>query len=184
MMVNAISIDVEDYFHPSEVQSTAGPLDWDRLPSRVEASTGRCLDLLARHNVRGTFFVLGWVAESFRLWFEASLTPDTRSPAIATPISLCTSWAVRPSALIRCVPFRLFPTLRASPPKRLSRSQLLRHHSVALALDVLAELGFRYDSSIYPIRHDRYGIPGYARSAQRVRTSAGTLIEIRPRQCN
>ena len=62
-MLNAISIDVEDYFHPSEVQSSMAPLDWDTLPSRVEAATARCLDLLARHSVRGTFFVLGWVAE-------------------------------------------------------------------------------------------------------------------------
>lgn len=180
MMVNAISIDVEDYFHPSEVQSTAGPLDWDRLPSRVEASTGRCLDLLARHNVRGTFFVLGWVAERF--------------PALVRSIShagheiACHSYAHQLVYELGREAFRA-DTMRAvqaisdasgvAPKGYRAPSYSVTTRSL-WALDVLAELGFRYDSSIYPIRHDRYGIPGYARSVQRVRTSAGTLIEIPP----
>ncbi|MBL8290851.1 MAG: polysaccharide deacetylase family protein, partial [Bryobacterales bacterium] len=180
MMVNAISIDVEDYFHPSEVQSTAGPLDWDRLPSRVEESTGRCLDLLARHNVRGTFFVLGWVAERFPAL--------VRSIASAGHEIACHSYAHQLVYELGREAFRA-DTRRAvqtisdaagiAPKGYRAPSYSVTTRSL-WALDVLAELGFRYDSIIYPIRHDRYGIPGYARSAQPVQTSAGTLIEIPP----
>jgi len=180
MMVNAISIDVEDYFHPSEVQSTAGPLDWDRLPSRVEASTGRCLDLLARHNVRGTFFVLGWVAEKF--------------PALVRRIGgagheiACHSYAHQLVYDLGRERFRA-DTQRAvkaisdacgvAPAGYRAPSYSVTTRSF-WALEILAELGFRYDSSIYPIKHDRYGIPGFSRAAQPVQTPAGALLEIPP----
>lgn len=180
MIVNAISIDVEDYFHPSEVQSTAGPLDWDRLPSRVEASTGRCLDLLARHNTRGTFFVLGWVAEKF-----PSLV---RSIAAAGHEIACHSYAHQLVYDLGRDRFRA-DTDRAvkaiaDAAGVMPRGYRAPSYSVTTrslwALDVLAELGFRYDSSIYPVRHDRYGIPGFSRSPQSVVTGAGTLLEIPP----
>jgi polysaccharide deacetylase family protein (PEP-CTERM system associated) len=62
-MVNILTIDVEEYFHPSEAQRRVSLKNWEALPSRVEAETDRVLDLLARHNARATFFVMGWVAE-------------------------------------------------------------------------------------------------------------------------
>ena len=62
-MTNSLTIDVEEYFHPSEVQRSIPMSQWDGLPSRVEASTDAILELLDRHSTRATFFVLGWVAE-------------------------------------------------------------------------------------------------------------------------
>ena len=63
-MINALSIDVEEYFHPTEVQAfTGGPDNWIKLPSRLQQPMDRILDLLDRHNVKATFFILGWVAE-------------------------------------------------------------------------------------------------------------------------
>jgi hypothetical protein len=62
-MLNVISVDVEDYFHPSEVCHLVDPHRWDKMPSRIEAATGLVLDLFAKHRVRATFFALGWVAE-------------------------------------------------------------------------------------------------------------------------
>lgn len=59
-MVNILSVDVEEYFHPSEVQPGVDRSHWDSLPSRVVDSTQRVLELLARHQVSGTFFILGW----------------------------------------------------------------------------------------------------------------------------
>src|SRR5947209_3005918 len=60
--LNALTVDVEDYYHVSGFDHCVDRGDWDRLPARVGASTDRLLDCLAAANVRGTFFVLGWVA--------------------------------------------------------------------------------------------------------------------------
>ena len=63
--LNAISVDVEDYFQPEAFARDVRREDWPSFPSRVVDNTRRLLDVFARHDVRGTFFVLGWVAERF-----------------------------------------------------------------------------------------------------------------------
>ena len=62
-ILNAFSIDVEDYFHVSAFSSVIDPKDWDSWESRVVANTEKILEILDHANTRGTFFVLGWVAE-------------------------------------------------------------------------------------------------------------------------
>ena len=62
-MVNAMTVDVEDYFHVQAFADVIAPEDWDNFPLRVERNTERILELFAAHHVRATFFVLGWVAE-------------------------------------------------------------------------------------------------------------------------
>ena len=62
-MINALTVDVEEYFHPSEVQRHVCQADWSSLPSRVEHQVDRILNLFDDHRVAATFFVLGWVAE-------------------------------------------------------------------------------------------------------------------------
>ena len=64
-MLNIISVDVEDYFDPTEIQSYITMQDWETLAPRVEQATRRTLELFARHNTRGTFFILGWVARRY-----------------------------------------------------------------------------------------------------------------------
>ena len=64
-IVNAMSVDVEDYFHVSAFEDHIPRADWDRLPCRVEGNTDRILELFDRYDVKATFFVLGWVAERF-----------------------------------------------------------------------------------------------------------------------
>lgn len=179
-MTNAITIDVEDYFHPSEVQSTTSSLDWDALPSRVEAATVRCLDLLSRHSVRGTFFILGWVAEkypalirriagagheiachSFAHALVYDLGPDRfRADTARAVAAISDACGVQPRGY-------------RAPSYSITNRSLW-------ALDILSELGFSYDSSIVPITHDRYGIPGYPRDARPVATPSGAILEIPP----
>src|SRR4029079_11841208 len=64
-VLNAFTVDVEDYFQVSAFESVIDRADWPRMPSRVQANTDRLLNLLERCGVRGTFFVLGWTAERF-----------------------------------------------------------------------------------------------------------------------
>jgi polysaccharide deacetylase family protein (PEP-CTERM system associated) len=177
-MINILTIDVEEYFHPSEVQRGAGIESWGSLPSRVEMETARVLDLLARHNASATFFVVGWVAE--------------RHPRLARRIVEagheigCHSYAHQLVYRLTREQFRA-DTLRAvraiedavGATPRLYRAPSYSITSESFwALEILAECGFRYDSSIYPIVHDRYGIPGFERGAQTIRTPAGPILEI------
>ena len=62
---NALTVDVEDYFHTEAMSQAVHREDWERMPSRVEGNTRRLFELLAKHNVRTTMFILGWVAERF-----------------------------------------------------------------------------------------------------------------------
>jgi polysaccharide deacetylase family protein (PEP-CTERM system associated) len=160
---NGLSIDVEDYFHAEAITGHMGRNHWDTEESRVVKNTHRVLDLLSEYNVCGTFFVLGWVAERFpqlvreihsrgheigchsywhRLVYE--LTDDEFRE------DTCRAKDALESAVgVRVIGYRA-PSFSIT-----KRSQW--------ALEILSELGFRYDSSIFPIRHDRYGIPDHPR---------------------
>jgi polysaccharide deacetylase family protein (PEP-CTERM system associated) len=177
-MQSALTFDVEESFHAKALTGCAQPSDWTRLPSRVVASTVALLDLLDRHRVSATFFGLRWIAE--------------RHPALVRAIhargheGACHGYAHR---LIYTMDRRSFqddsrrakstiedvigaPILGYRPPT-FSVIQETRW-----ALEVLATEGVRYDSSIFPIHHDRYGIPGGQRFPHRVpRAAGGALVE-------
>ncbi len=179
-MRNVLSVDVEDYFHPSETQLAVGSADWERMPSRVEGSTRRVLELLERHHTKATFFVLGWVAE--------------RNPKLIRAIResghevACHSYSHQLIYELTPEQFRQ-DTLRAnaaiedacgeSPRVYRAPSYSITANSL-WALEILAELGFTHDSSIYPVRHDRYGIPGFGRHAQHIETASGAILEVPP----
>ncbi|MBI4890480.1 MAG: DUF3473 domain-containing protein [Acidobacteria bacterium] len=179
-MKNILSIDVEDYFHPSEVQRSVDPSRWNTLPSRVCEATGEVLDLLAETGTHGTFFILGWVAErypalvrrisaaghevachSYAHALVYELTPDQfREDTQRGAAAIADACGVRPLAY------------RAPSYSITGRS--------LWALEVLVECGFRMDSSIYPVRHDRYGIPGHERLPHWIETPAGRILEVPP----
>jgi polysaccharide deacetylase family protein (PEP-CTERM system associated) len=177
-MTNALSIDVEEYFHPTEVQDASGMAAWAAYPSRVVPQTDRILDLLARYSQSATFFVLGWVAE--------------RQPQLIRRIAAagheigCHSYQHRLVYDLTPVEFRK-DTERAvmaiehacgiTPRTYRAPSYSITARST-WALDILVETGFSHDSSIYPIRHDRYGIPGFRREAQVLQTGSGPIVEI------
>jgi polysaccharide deacetylase family protein (PEP-CTERM system associated) len=158
-VMNAFSVDVEDYFH---VEALAGVVDrasWPDREYRAEKSTHRLLELLAEQNVRATFFVLGWVAK--------------RSPQLVRAIHAA-GHEVACHGLTHQMVTKQTPELfRAETLESKARLEdgtgaPVRGYRAATysitreslwALDVLGELGFSYDSSIFPIRHDLYGIP-------------------------
>ena len=179
-MLNAFSVDVEDYFHPSEVQAFVNPDRWEGLPSRVVEATQSILRLLARRDVRATFYVLGWVAErrpelvraiaeagheigchSYAHQLVYDLTPEQFRADTLQAVE-----AIRRACGVRCTSYR-------APSYSITGRSLW-------ALEVLAGLGFTHDSSIYPIEHDRYGIPGFGLGARRMETPAGAILEVPP----
>ncbi len=177
-VTNAISVDVEDYFHPSEVQQFVDPADWARLPSRVERTTQEVLDLFSRHDVKATFFVLGWVARHYpalvRTIREAGHDIGCHSFAHRivyemTPAEFLADTEAAQAAISDAC--GVMPRSYRAPSYSITSKSLW-------ALDILAECGFTHDSSIYPVSHDRYGIPGFNRHAHVLETGSGRIIEV------
>ena len=178
MLRNIISVDVEEYFHPTEVAALVKPEQWATLPSRVEPQTRRVLDIFDRHHVTGTFFVLGWVAR--------------HNPGLIREIANrgheigCHSFAHRLVYDLTPAVFRddTWQAIRAIQDACGRTPRVYRAPSYSItarslwALEILVECGFTHDSSIYPIQHDRYGIPGFGRHARTIQTPAGPIVEV------
>lgn len=177
---DVISVDVEDYFHAEALSPAAQRSEWDRFPCRVESNTQRLLELFARQEIHATFFVVGWVAERFH-----SLI---REIATAGHELACHSYWHRLIYQLEPKEF-LEDTRRAKDVIEQIAGQPIYGYraptySIVVrslwALEILAGLGFTYDSSIFPIHHDRYGIPSAPRAPYRIKTPAGPLIEYPP----
>ncbi|MBY0233054.1 MAG: DUF3473 domain-containing protein [Gemmataceae bacterium] len=178
-LVNALTVDVEDWFHVSGFDSRIKREDWDGFAPRIQIGTEAILDILDRAGVRGTFFVLGWVAE--------------RMPSMVRAIRDagheigCHSYAHRLIYQMTPAEFRA-DTRRAIDAIEDAigeRVDLYRAPSFSItaqsewALGILAGEGIRVDSSIYPVRHDRYGMPGASLEPHRI----GSLWEYPPPVC-
>jgi polysaccharide deacetylase family protein (PEP-CTERM system associated) len=177
---NVFSVDVEDYFQVSAFAGSVDPLCWDDYESRVVRNTQRILRRLEEAQIRGTFFILGWVAQRFpqlvrdidragheigchSFWHRLvyDLTPDTFRDDLRHGRDVLEQIVGRPVVAYRAPSFSIVP-----------RS--------LWALDILVEEGFRYDSSIFPVRHDRYGIPRAEPSPHEIECAQGWLWEFPP----
>jgi polysaccharide deacetylase family protein (PEP-CTERM system associated) len=175
-IVNAMTVDVEDYFH---VAALAGSIDrstWDHQEYRAEASTRRLLDLFEESNIHATFFVLGWVArrspelirEIARRGHEvASHGMSHKLVYNQTPEEFSRE-TYESKALLEDIIGVPVLGYRASTYSITRRS--------LWALDILSEAGFTYDSSIFPIRHDLYGIPDAPQVPSLIATPKGASI--------
>ncbi|MPZ19859.1 MAG: DUF3473 domain-containing protein [Luteitalea sp.] len=179
-MVNAMSVDVEDYFHVSALASAAPRSAWDSFESRVVANTERLLTLFDTAGVTATFFTLGWVADRHPALVRriAALGHEVASHGYAHELVYDLS-ADRFREDIR----RAKATLEgivASPVEGYRAPSYSITTRSLWALDVLVEEGHTYDASIFPIRHDRYGIPNAPRHMHRLHRASGSLLEAPP----
>jgi polysaccharide deacetylase family protein (PEP-CTERM system associated) len=173
---NALTVDVEEHFQVAAFENTISRDQWAAHASRVEANTERVLDLLASSSVQGTFFVLGWVAERYPALIGrivagghelASHGHDHRRVHQMT-VAQFREDVVRTKRLLEDLGGVEVRGYRA-PSYSIGERNLW-------ALDILQEAGHRYSSSIYPIRHDLYGMPGAPRFPFRMRP--GAILEI------
>lgn len=174
---NIFSVDVEDYFQVEAFASVVPREQWEKYACRVEANTKRVLDLLDELSVKGTFFILGWVADRYpRLVRE--IVGRGHEPA-------CHSYWHRLVYTLTPEEFR-DDTLRAKNCIEQAAGQAVFGYRApsfsivaksAWALDVLAELQFTYDSSVFPVNHDTYGVPDAPRTPFQVMTAYGPIIE-------
>lgn len=178
---HVLTVDVEDYFHVEAFAGTVSRATWDQYTPRVAGNCQRLLDIFDRYQVKATFFVLGWVAERFpaivreiherghelachSFWHRKV---DSLTPAEFRSDTQEACAAIQNAASVRVTGYR-------APTWSITQQSLW-------AFDVLAEEGFEYDSSIYPIRHDLYGIPGANRYPYvQVCGNGQTLLEFPP----
>lgn len=181
MIQNALTVDVEDYFQVAAFTANVDRKSWDSFPLRVERNTHRLLDLFAEHGVNATFFVLGWVAERCpdlvraiaERGHEVACHGYSHQLIYGQTPAVFREETARAKACLENQVQRPVLGYRAASYSITKRS--------LWALDVLAELGFFYDSSIFPIHHDRYGIPDSPRWPYRINThNGGSLIEFPP----
>jgi polysaccharide deacetylase family protein (PEP-CTERM system associated) len=177
-ITNAMTIDVEDYFHVSAFADVVSPASWDAYESRVCRNTERLLTLFESADVRATFFVLGWVADRFpRLIRDihaagheiASHSYDHGLVYEKTPEEFRKDLQRARTAIEMAVGV----TVRGyrAPSYSVTERSLW-------ALDVLISEQYEFDASIYPVRHDRYGIPRWPRHIQLLKRSGGDLWEL------
>jgi len=177
-VINAMTVDVEDYFQVSAFDPVVSRSQWADFPSRVVANTERLLRILAEHEVRATFFVLGWVAD--RHPSLVSLIADLGHEVASHGYWHHLVYEQTPRAFREDIR-RSKGLLEAATGQRVEgyRAPSFSITSESLwALDILIEEGFRYDASIFPIRHDRYGIPGSPRHPYVLPRAIGALVEV------
>ena len=176
-MKNALTIDLEDYFHVTAFSAQVRFADWDSLPSRVQLTTHKLLDILDEGKSKATFFVLGWVAERFPALIREVAD---RGHEIA-----CHSYAHRFVYSFKIDEFREDTRKAKQLIEDASGQRVCGYRAPSFsirrdslwALGVLAELGFTYDSSIAPVLHPDYGIQGVPRFPFRINTENGDLTE-------
>ena len=169
------SVDVEDYFQVSAFESIAPTSSWETFPSRVERNTHRLIEVLAQHDASATFFTLGWVAERFPALIRAivdaghevashsywhrrvtTLTPEVFRADLRQSKTILEQVSGQPVVGYRAPSFSIVP-------------------GVEWAWEILAEEGFVYDSSVFPIRRPGYGNPGSPREPYMQTAGAYTL---------
>jgi len=158
-IVNAMTVDVEDYFHVAAFAKDIARSDWDHMEYRAEANTQKLLSLFAETHVQATFFVLGWVAkrsphlvrEIQRAGHEIASHGMSHKLVYNQSPTEFAAETRESKALLEDITGQPIEGYRASTYSITKKS--------LWALDVLCDAGFKYDSSIFPIAHDKYGIP-------------------------
>lgn len=177
-IINAMSIDVEDYYHVSVFDGIVPRDAWNAMESRVCANTARLLDVFDEFEVRSTFFVLGSVAERHP---ELVRTIAQRGHEIASHGHAHRLVYDQTRAAFRDDVRRAKAMLEEASGRPVvgyrAPSYSITPRSL-WALDVLIEEGYQYDSSIFPIRHDRYGIPVSDRRPYSIVRDAGSIVEV------
>ncbi len=158
-----MTVDVEDYFHVGAFEKDISRDDWDNMPCRVEKNTQQILDLFDRHNVKATFFILGWVCTRYP---ELIKEINNRGHEVAShSIGHHRVGDLSRSEFIEDINNSkklLEDTIGEAVIGYRAPSFSIGEKNI-WALECLKEAGYLYSSSIYPIRHDHYGMPSAPR---------------------
>lgn len=175
-IVNAMSVDVEEYFQVSAFEKHINRSDWDRLPGRAEASVDKILTLFSDQEIKATFFTLGWMAERY---------PQMVKRIVDEGHELAShGWSHVRVTQQKPEDFKNDIIRTRSLLEDISGQQIKGYRAASYsigaknlwALDILEETGHIYSSSIFPIKHDLYGMPEAPRFA--FKAGSGGLLEV------
>ncbi len=180
IMLNAFTIDVEDYFQVGAFQRTIPMSDWDKWELRVCVNTEKILQVLDEAGVKGTFFILGWIAE--------------RAPQLVKHIAACGHTVASHGYWHQLVysqteaEFREDVRTTRKMLQDLSGQAVVSYRAPSFSITkktlwahrVLVEEGYWYDSSVFPIHHDLHGNPDAPTQIHRIETESGPLLEFPP----
>ena len=176
-MLNALTIDLEEYFQVSKFEQVMPRENWDSYPARVRSNTIRILELLDEHDCKATFFTVGWIAERY---------PDLIKEITRAGHEIgCHSYWHRLVYNLTPAEFRSDIRKGKAVLEDLSGAAVLAFRAPTYSIikksewawDVLIEEGFRTDSSVFPVHHWRYGNPTACRFLHKIQRQSGTLIE-------
>lgn len=174
-IANAFTIDVEDYFQVSALAPHFPREEWENVPCRVERNIDRILEMLDAHGASGTFFTLGWIAERYPAMIRriaeaghevASHGYNHERASAQTPARFLSDIKLA-RAVLEDVSASVITGYRA-PSFSIGAGNLWAHDSIL-------EAGYAYSSSIYPVKHDHYGMPDAPRFPYRLENG---LLEI------
>ena len=171
---NALTIDVEDYFQVSALAPYIARTQWDTRECRVERNMDRILELLDRHVCRATFFTLGWIAERYPALVRRIVDGGHELASHGYGHQRVTDLTQAEFLADVTMAKDILEQLSGVPVRGYRAPSFSIGAGNLWAFDVLSRAGYRYSSSIYPIRHDHYGMPDAPRFAYRV----SELLEI------
>ena len=178
--INALSVDVEDYFQVEAFSGIIPRQDWRRIEPRIESNTTRLLDLFDQKGLKATFFILGWVAEHHQRLIRKISDSGHEIACHGYDHRLITSQTPETFRVDLRRARKILEDITGEEVVGYRAPTYSINAKTLWALDILIEEGFRYDSSIFPIHHDRYGMPGAERSLHVIRREAGQIIEFPP----
>ncbi|NRB41284.1 MAG: DUF3473 domain-containing protein [Pseudomonadales bacterium] len=173
-----MTVDVEDYYHAAALAQAISPAQWQDWPSHVEANTDVLLQMFADAEIKATFFILGWVAEQYPSIVRRIAEQGHEIACHGFSHQLIYSQSPETFRQESARAKNVIEQIAAKPVIGYRAASYSITEKSLWALDILAELGFCWDSSIFPIHHDRYGMPGMPCEPYEIRTGKGNhLIE-------
>lgn len=175
MHLNAMTVDVEDYFQVSAFENYISREEWAHIPCRVEQNTHKILDLFDEYDTKATFFTLGWIAERYPQLIRRMV--DDGHELASHGYSHVRVTQQTPEAFTEDVTKtkKLLEDIAGIVVNGYRAASYSINETNMWALDVLGETGHIYSSSIYPIKHDLYGVPDAPRFAFRPQGDKGIL---------
>lgn len=175
-MINALTFDVEDYYQVEAFKKYISFNEWPHYPNRVVANTQKILDILDERHVKGTFFILGWIAERY---------PEMVKQIVNTGHEIATHGYAHTMVYKQTrEDFEQDLVRSLEVLESLSGTKIIGYRAPTYsivqeslwAFDILLKYNIRYDSSIFPITHDRYGIPDGKRFPHQISRKTGKII--------
>jgi polysaccharide deacetylase family protein (PEP-CTERM system associated) len=175
-MLNALSVDVEEYFQVANFSAVISRESWESTARRSTLITHQLMDLFERNDARATFFVLGWLAEREPELIREMVSRGHEVASHGYGHDLVYQQGERVFREETLRSKTLLEDIAGVPVRGYRAASFSITNKSLWALDVLAELGFEYDSSIFPTLHDRYGIAGAPKAPVQLETLSGGTI--------